>query len=111
MKIYMSSIPSSMLPVYFVYRVNIYLRLLHTEVKCSVWNFSLVAVGVEVEVISRHRSAPNQRAATIITVEAMVAMVIQAWGLMQGMAATMAVALKYDTSMFFTSSKFITSLL
>ena len=56
-----------------------------------------MAVGVEVEVISRRRSAPNQRVVTnpIITLAAMIAMVIRAWGLMQGMAAIMAVALKY----------------
>ena len=62
-----------------------------------------MAVGVEVEVISRRRSAPNQRVVTnpIITLAAMIAMVIRAWGLMQEMAAIMAVALKYDTSMFF----------
>jgi hypothetical protein len=38
-------------------------------------------------------------------VAAMIATVIRAWGLTQGMAATMAAALKYDTFLAFTSCK------
>jgi hypothetical protein len=54
---------------------------------------------VEVKVAFRHGSVPNQKAVMnlITTVVAMTTtMMRQAWDLMQGMAVTMAVTLKYE---------------
>jgi len=60
----------------------------------------LSPVVVEAKVAFRHISVPNQKAVMnpITTVVAMttMTMMMQAWGLMQGMAVILAVALKYE---------------
>lgn len=64
-----------------------------------------VAVAVEVKVAFRRKSVPNPKVPMnpITTVAAMIATTISAWDLMQGMAAIMAVAPKYDVIYFFKS--------
>lgn len=66
-------------------------------------------MAVAAEVPFRRRSVPNQRAATIPIITAIIATTMPAWGSMQGMAAIMAVALRYETfHVFFTSPEFTT---